>query len=397
MGLLGGMQWQPASSRRRQQSDLRVIGFGDVMNIAFYAPLKNPDHPVPSGDRQMARLLIKALTHAGHVVHVASTLRSFMPKPTPEAVVEIEAISRAEIERISALWRQTGNPDFWFTYHPYYKAPDLIGPALASRFRIPYATAEASYSSRRNIGDWLKTQALVVDAVKTADVNFCLTQRDRDGLGEIVPQAGLEMLVPFIDTCAREALPCPDAPQRLVTVAMMRRGDKFESYRMLAEALQLILDLPWTLSVVGDGDICEAVVQLFASLPDGRVEWTGQVAPDGVSALLQRGGIYVWPGFGEAYGLAYLEAQAAGLPVVAQKTAGVPEVVQDGVTGILTPLGDVSEFAKAIRRLLTDSAERQRMAAAAYHFVHAERSLQQATRVLDNALQRSIRRRQNGN
>jgi glycosyltransferase involved in cell wall biosynthesis len=310
------------------------------MNIAFYAPLKHPDHPVPSGDRQMARLLIKALTHAGHVVHVASTLRSFMPEPTPEAIVEIEAISRVEIERIAALWQQTAKPDFWFTYHPYYKAPDLVGPDLASRFRIPYATAEASYSVRRNIGDWSKTQALIVDAVKTSDVNFCFTQRDRDGLAEIVPQAELEMLAPFIDTSTFETLPCPDGSQRLVAVAMMRKGDKFESYRMLADALKLILDLPWTLSVVGDGNMREAVVQLFDPFPPGRVEWEGQVAPDGVSTLLQRGGIYVWPGFGEAYGLAYLEAQAVGLPVVAQKTAGVPEVVQDGVTGILTPLGD---------------------------------------------------------
>jgi glycosyltransferase involved in cell wall biosynthesis len=366
------------------------------MNIAFYAPLKHPDHPVPSGDRQMARLLIKALVRAGHVVHVASALRSFMAEPTPEAIVEIEAISRAEIERIAALWQQTAKPDFWFTYHPYYKAPDLVGPALASRFQIPYATAEASYSSRRNIGGWSKTQALVVDAAKTADVNFCFTQRDRDGLAEIVPQAEFEMLAPFIDTSTFEALPCPDGSQRLVAVAMMRKGDKFESYRMLAAALQLILDLPWTLSVMGDGDMREAVGQLFDSFPAGRVEWEGQVAPDGVSTILQRGGIYVWPGFGEAYGLAYLEAQAVGLPVIAQKTAGVPEVVQDGATGILTPLGDVSEFAKAIRRLLTNNGERQHMAAAAHHFVHAERSLQQAARVLDNALQRSIRRRQNG-
>ena len=58
------------------------------------------------------------------------------------------------------------------------------------------------------------------------------------------------------------------------------------------------------------------------------------------------GGTYVWPGTGEAYGIAYMEAQAAGLPVVAQKTAGVPEVVKDGVTGTLTAAGDASAFAR---------------------------------------------------
>ncbi len=53
------------------------------MHIAFYAPLKSPNHPVPSGDRQMARLLIAALRLAGHSVEIASELRSF--SATPEA------------------------------------------------------------------------------------------------------------------------------------------------------------------------------------------------------------------------------------------------------------------------------------------------------------------------
>ena len=54
----------------------------------------------------------------------------------------------------------------------------------------------------------------------------------------------------------------------------------------------------------------------------------GRAAPDEMPSSICRGAIYAWPGCGEAYGLAYLEAQAAGLPVVAQETAGVPEVVR---------------------------------------------------------------------
>ena len=85
--------------------------------------------------------------------------------------------------------------------------------------------------------------------------------------------------------------------------------------------------------------------------------------------VLYSAGIYVWPGYGEAYGLAYLEAQAAGLPVVAQDIAGVPEVVRDGQTGFLTPPGDVAAFASAIERLLARNDERTIMAAAARRFV----------------------------
>ena len=46
------------------------------MTLAFYAPMKPPDHPVPSGDRTMARALIRALESAGHTVILASRLRS---------------------------------------------------------------------------------------------------------------------------------------------------------------------------------------------------------------------------------------------------------------------------------------------------------------------------------
>ena len=51
------------------------------MRIAFYAPLKSPRHPVPSGDRQMARLIVRALEKAGHQVSLASELRSFCAEP----------------------------------------------------------------------------------------------------------------------------------------------------------------------------------------------------------------------------------------------------------------------------------------------------------------------------
>ena len=194
------------------------------------------------------------------------------------------------------------------------------------------------------------------------------------------------MLAPYIDTAPYRALPSVDCGERLVAVAMMRKGDKFESFKLLAEALALILDVDWKLTVIGDGPMRGEVAALFAAIPSARLEWLGEVAPDRVPGLLAAGGIYVWPGTGEAYGLAYLEAQAAGLPAVAQNTAGVPEVVQDGITGLLTAAGDVRAFASAVRRLLVNDGERRQLAAQARRFVFGERSLQQAARRLDTLI-----------
>lgn len=387
------------------------------MRIAFHAPMKSPNHPVPSGDRQMARLLVKALEHAGHTVELASELRSYCNEPDDSHYDRIEAEAAREVDRLSREWRRS-RPDLWFTYHPYYKSPDLLGPLIARAFRIPYATAEASYSARRNVGRWARTQASVGEAVRMAAVNICFTERDRLGLEQALPDAKLERLPPFVDVFTPTPNPSPqrggelggnasesrsplqggvrdggqDRPigDRLITVAMMRPGDKMESYRMLARALKGLLDLPWTLSIIGDGPCRNEVAAEFAAIPQERIEWHGELAHARVAAALSDGAIYLWPGFGEAFGLAYLEAQAAGLAVVAQAVAGVPEVVKDGVTGLLTTADDIDAYADAIRRLLTDTSLCEQMREAARRFVVEERSLPVASARLDEILQKAI-------
>lgn len=360
------------------------------MKIAFYAPLKSPNHTVPSGDRLMARLLIEALERGGHTVTVASELRSFSSDPAGKERERTDREADAEVERLSQLWSLEGTPDAWFCYHPYYKAPDLIGPQLARRFRLAYLTAEASYSRRRNQGIWARNQDHLIEAVRAAAVNICFTRRDRDGLLEGVPDGRYVLLRPFIDPAPFLAKEPRPQPGRFATVAMMRAGDKMESYRMLAAALAHLPHVPWTLSVVGDGPLREEVTSLFAALPSERITWHGQRSTKEVAEILRQSWAYAWPGTGEAYGLAYLEAQAVGLPVAAQAVAGVPEVVRHGVTGLLTPAGDVGAYAAALERLLTESGERDRMADAARRFVTEDCSIEGAAQRLNDILHQHL-------
>ncbi len=348
------------------------------MKIAFYSPLKSPNHPVPSGDRLMARLLMAALVKAGHQVEIASEVRAFLPDASADAIETRAAAMNVERARISALWRERGAPDVWFCYHPYYKAPDLMGPALAREFGIGYVTAEASYSARRNNGLWADMQQQVLDAIEQASVNICLTRRDLEGLAAASPGASLALLPPFIDPGLFLEKPLRPEPRRLITVAMMRSGDKMDSYVMLADALSRLTHLPWQLSVVGDGPRAADVRALFGGFDADRIVWYGEKSAAEIAALLSKAALYVWPGCGEAYGLAYLEAQAAGLPVVAQEIAGVPEVVLDGRTGLLTSPGDIDAYAQAIERLLANDAQRRALAGAARSFAVEERSLERA-------------------
>lgn len=361
------------------------------MHIAFYAPLKSPNHPVPSGDREMARLLIRALQRAGHQVELVSELRSF--SKTPDGLIQTEIRDKAAQERarLKKLWQTGAKPDLWFTYHTYYKAPDLLGPSLATMFKLPYVTVEASYSKSRDGGEWREQQSYVVEGLRQAAVNICFTQRDEIGLQQIVCKERLERLAPFIDVAAFTADPIPVHSNQLVTVAMMRPGDKLDSYRMLAASLAQLKHIPWTLKIVGDGPSKAEVQKCFNQIDDNRIELLGQKQSDEVAEILYSSSIYVWPGVGEAYGIAYLEAQAAGLPIIAQEVAGVPEVVKNGITGVLTPVNDVSAFSRAIEQLCTNSAQRFGMGRAAREFILTDRSLEQASRRLALLLETYVR------
>jgi glycosyltransferase involved in cell wall biosynthesis len=155
---------------------------------------------------------------------------------------------------------------------------------------------------------------------------------------------------------------------------MMRTDAKLDSYRLLARSLAEIVDAPWTLEVVGDGPARPEVERCFQAFAPGRIAWLGELPPAKVPSRLARSDLFVWPGLGEAYGLVYLEAQAAGLPVVALHTDGVPAVVKDGETGVLTPI-DASAYAGAIGRLIADGTLRARMGDAGATFARTERSL----------------------
>jgi glycosyltransferase involved in cell wall biosynthesis len=348
------------------------------MKIAFYAPLKPPDHPVPSGDRLMARQLIAALRLAGHDVEVASTLRAFTAQQDASAFAKLHSDAEAETTRIAAQWRARGRPDLWFTYHPYYKAPDLLAAPLAREFGIALATAEASYSARRNRQGWVAQQEHVADLVQKARVNLCFTERDAKGLRDAVPQARIARIEPFIDTACFRASPAITNEPRLLTIAMLRKGDKSKSFAMLAAALEKLLHIDWHLTIIGDGPEAAKVKAMFAAIPAERIDWKGELSADAIAKELANAALYVWPGCGEAYGLAYLEAQAAGLPVIAQNTAGVPAVVIDGETGCLTSDGNIEVFANAIRQLISNPGERRRLSRNAQNFVLGERSLEKA-------------------
>ena len=377
------------------------------MRIAFYAPLKAPDHEIPSGDRRVAALYAEALEKAGHRVEVASNLRSYDGTGDREMQMALRRQGLAAAEELAAQLQKrksSERPDVWFTYHVYYKAPDWLGPHVSRTLGIPYVIVEPSHAPKRAGGPWDVGHEASAEAIRLADLLICPTRFDIGCLEPLVAdRSRIFLLPPFLDAKSYEAAVGERSAHRTrlagehrldVTVpwiaiaAMMREGDKAASFRELAEVLGQIRDLRWQLLVAGDGPARSEIARALEEAAPGRVRLLGTVQAAEVAAVYAASDLCIWPACNEAYGMAMLEAQAAGLPVISCAHRGVPDVVLDQRTGLLAPSGDTQALARLARELLVDAVRRVQLGSAARRFVASERTLTHAALQLDRALAR---------
>ena len=119
------------------------------------------------------------------------------------------------------------------------------------------------------------------------------------------------------------------------------------------------------LVIVGDGPERQALERQARDLGvENRVTFAGTVYP--TTTVLAQADVFVFPSLNEPQGLALLEAYAARVPVVASRTAGIPEMLEHEVDGLLVDPGDVSSLVAAIRRMVTDEGLRSGCVAHAY-------------------------------
>jgi glycosyltransferase involved in cell wall biosynthesis len=362
------------------------------VKIAFYAPLKAPDHPVASGDRALARAFVAALARAGHEVTLASRFRSFDARGDDVRQARLATIGAALAARaIARARRDARRPDLWLTYHLWHKAPDALGPQVSRALGIPYVVAEASLAPAAAHGRWARGYAASAAAIGAADAIVSVNPRDVGRIREARgPRAHDVLLPPFIDVddWLREAPPRATREGRvaIACVAMMRDGAKLASYRVLAEALRRLAHVDWTLTVAGDGPARGEVEAAFAGIDRERLRFAGALDARGVARLLRNADIFAWPAVDEAFGMALLEAQASGLPVVAGRAEGVAAVVDDGASGLLVAPRDVDAFAAALGALIADRAMREAMGESAAAYVRERHGLASAAVRLDALL-----------
>ncbi|RJF89959.1 glycosyltransferase [Oleomonas cavernae] len=173
----------------------------------------------------------------------------------------------------------------------------------------------------------------------------------------------LSVAVPGTDTRGRA--PARGNPPLLLSIATVipRKG-----HDLLVAALARLAERPWTCRIVGDHDRDPAWTEkiraaIAAAGLGARITLAGITRDP--AAELQAADIFVLPSRYEGYGMAFAEALASGLPVVACRAGAVPEVVPDSA-GILVPVDDAGALAAALALLLDDPARRRRLSDGAY-------------------------------
>ncbi len=155
--------------------------------------------------------------------------------------------------------------------------------------------------------------------------------------------------------------PLPGEPRLAIVGRLIPIKGHEVLFRALARARERLSGLE--LDVAGDGPLEHELRATVARLGlADAITFLGRVAP--VAPVLERAQLVVVPSFGEGFGMVALEAMERGRPVIASAVGGLPEIVDDGRTGVLVPPGDVEALSEAIVGLAGDSARAAAMGAA---------------------------------
>ncbi|MFH1571933.1 MAG: glycosyltransferase [Gemmatimonadota bacterium] len=141
---------------------------------------------------------------------------------------------------------------------------------------------------------------------------------------------------------------------------------------VLVRALGQWPDPAWTCVLVGDGPLRpELAAQADRAGIGARLRFAGRRPSDEMPLWLNAADVLVLPSLSEGRPNVVLEAQACGLPVIATRVGGTPEVVVEGQTALLVEPGDVTALAEALRRLAREPQRRREMGEAARHFIES--------------------------
>ena len=170
-----------------------------------------------------------------------------------------------------------------------------------------------------------------------------------------------------------------DAQAPAIIVSVGRAVPKKGYGDLLTALAALPPSLAWRFVHIGGGPLLPALKQQAGQLGlGGRIEWRGAQPQDQVLALYRQADLFVLASRiaddGDRDGLpnVLMEAQSQGVAVLATRTSGIPELIDDGATGMLVEAGDSDALARGLQTLIRQPALRQRLGEAGHRRIQAQ-------------------------
>ncbi|MFC1871161.1 glycosyltransferase family 4 protein [Chloroflexota bacterium] len=313
----------------------------------------------------------KMLSQRKHEVHVITQLDD--KKLAASEVVEgfnVYRIKRWHLRILGTLYY------FLQVYHKIRQLkPDVIheqgisGLAFGIKgfLKIPYVVSPRG--TELYLASGLYRKFIIRPALSNAAVRIALTQNMVDEMKRIFPNE-VNIIPNGVDLARFEAYSRGDARQRLGIAEMEKiilcvanlRWEKGHEY-LIEAMVDVSNSYPETrLFIVGDGPRREIIQNLVQNKGlNEKVVFTGFIPPDMIPEYMAAADVFVLPSLTEGFPNVLLEAMAAGLPIVATRVGGVPEIVTDGQNGFLAAAKDSQQLADKISLLLKDEDIRKQL------------------------------------
>lgn len=329
------------------------------------------------GAERQAFYLVRALRSLGADVGVHCLTRGeHWEEPIRALGVPVEWVGRSplRLRRLASIARRVRRerPDLYQSAH-FYTNLYVAGAARLAGCRDLGAIRSDGRSEAARHG-WLGRASLRMPRTLVANSRAGAENACRLG----VPRERLRVLPNVVDTDAFAPPPSrPPGPPRILAAGRLAREKRFDRF------LDLVRALPGARAILAgegplEGELRGAAERL--GLPPERLEFRGG---DAVARSYLDAGIFVLCSEREGTPNVLLEAMSCGLAVVATGVGGVPELVEEGRTGLLVPDGDAVALRDAVARLLGDAGLRREMGARARAFVEESRSVRRLPRLLE--------------